>query len=103
MSRVKKEDNVPLDRDCQDFIHSMVKGKVITKQGVPIMESALPLLKYKYKHETKKSIEEWYAEIIMLFIGVFLTTIVTDYKSIYLFILITLFVFRMILFIKTGR
>lgn len=103
MARAKKFDDSLSDKDCMKFIASMAKANVITPQGVHVMESALPLLKYKYKHDNKKPIEDWYAEIIMLFIGAFLSAIITAYSLLYLFILIVFLIVRIILFIRMDR
>jgi hypothetical protein len=83
MARAKKIEDSSLDKDCKIFIASMAKANVITPQGVSIMESTLPLLKYKYKHDNKKPLEDWYAEIIMLSIGAFVNYSGLEALSVY--------------------
>src|SRR5574341_1204475 len=98
MSQMQKDDKTSFDSDCDAFVYRMARAKVITSHGVPVMRSALPLLIFKHKHENTKSIEEWYAEIIMLFIGVLMSTVLTDFNSFYFFLLIILFTSRVILY-----
>ncbi|NOR46564.1 MAG: hypothetical protein GQ533_00740 [Methanosarcinaceae archaeon] len=103
--RKRKSEIQTTDASYEVFLSALKNAKLINYDGLELTKAFLHERdeKIEYSGGAKKTLHEWYIEMITLAIGGALGSILTEFNN-YLFILIVLlFITRFVLYFKTGK